>query len=215
MGAVGLHPATEGSPVLEWGVAAAPHPGEAVSGDLHVVQPWRDGVLVAVADGLGHGEEAAVAARRAVAAAARHADESVIGIVRRCHEALVGTRGVAMSVASFNGADQTMSWLGIGNVQGVLVRADPHADPREEPILMRSGVVGLQLPLLRASVTAVARGDLLVVATDGLDPACLARLSRGGPPQAFAERLLARFNRGTDDALVLVARYRGPSRDPS
>jgi hypothetical protein len=29
------------------------------------------------------------------------------------------------------------------------------------------------------------------------------------PPQAAAERILAAFSRGTDDALVLVARYLG------
>lgn len=209
MGALGTRQATQESPVLTWGVAAAAHPGEAVSGDLHVVQAWRDGALVAVVDGIGHGTEAAVAARRAVTAATQHAGESVITIVRRCHEALIGTRGVAMSVASFNVADHTMSWLGIGNVEGVLVRADPRADPQEEAILLRSGVVGLQLPLLKASVTAVAPGDLLVMATDGLAPSCVARLTPTGPPQAFAEQLLARHRRGTDDALVLVAHYRG------
>jgi hypothetical protein len=37
----------------------------------------------------------------------------------------------------------------------------------------------------------------------------VARLTPTGPPQAFAEQLLARHRRGTDDALVLVAHYRG------
>lgn len=200
---------TNASPVLEWGVATAALPGESVSGDLHVVEPWPGGTLLAVVDGLGHGEEAAAAARRAVGTAARHASDSVITLVRRCHEALAGTRGVAMTLASFNTADHTMSWLGIGNVQAVLVRAEPHTDPREEAVLLRNGVVGLQLPLLRAAVTAVAPGDVLVVATDGLDPAALTRLAPSGPPQALADDLLKRYARRNDDALVLVARYRG------
>jgi len=35
-------------------------PGQAVSGDMHLVRPFEDGVLVALVDGLGHGEEAAL-----------------------------------------------------------------------------------------------------------------------------------------------------------
>ncbi len=54
-------------PLIEWGVAAQPLEGEAESGDLHVVQRFPKGVLVAAVDGLGHGPEAAAAARSAVA----------------------------------------------------------------------------------------------------------------------------------------------------
>ena len=46
-------------PFLEWGVAAQALPGEAISGDRHVMQAFPSGALVAVIDGLGHGEEAA------------------------------------------------------------------------------------------------------------------------------------------------------------
>jgi len=50
---------------IEWSVASRARPGEAVSGDLHVVVPTRDGALLGVIDGLGHGEEATAAARMA------------------------------------------------------------------------------------------------------------------------------------------------------
>jgi len=49
--------------VIEWGLAARALPGQAVSGDLHLVQSVGDDVLLAVADGLGHGEAAEAAAR--------------------------------------------------------------------------------------------------------------------------------------------------------
>src|SRR2546428_3103073 len=41
---------------------------------------------------LGHGAEAAAAARAAVAALNRHAQESVLPLLQRCHQALAGTR---------------------------------------------------------------------------------------------------------------------------
>src|SRR5205814_9273794 len=69
--------ASVGAPALiEWGVASLALPGEAESGDRHLVKPVGTGVLVAVVDGLGHGAEAASAAKAAVAALERHATES-------------------------------------------------------------------------------------------------------------------------------------------
>src|SRR5437870_3753009 len=50
-------------PVIDWGVATLAHAGEKESGDLHLVKQVGRGVLVAAVDGLGHGAEAAAAAR--------------------------------------------------------------------------------------------------------------------------------------------------------
>ena len=61
-----------------------------------------------------------------------------------------------------------MTWLGVGNVEGVLIRADTRATPAAESVLLRGGVVGYQLPALQASVVPVSRGDLLILATDGI-----------------------------------------------
>src|SRR6267378_4198238 len=114
-----------GTPALiEWGVASLALPGEAQSGDLHFVKQVRTGALVAVVDGLGHGAEAATAARAAVAALERHATESPVPLVERCHRALQGTRGVVMSVAVFDRSDRSMTWLGVGNVEGLLLYGD-------------------------------------------------------------------------------------------
>src|SRR3989449_4254272 len=95
--------ASVGAPALiEWGVASLALPGEAESGDRHLVTPVGTGVLVAVVDGLGHGAEAASAAKAAVAALERHATESPAPLLERCHRALKGTRGAVMSVAAFS-----------------------------------------------------------------------------------------------------------------
>ena len=91
--------------MIACGVAARSLGGEAVCGDAHAVVPFASGFLVAVVDGLGHGEEATVAAAAAVATLQRFASEPVIDLVRRCHEAVRRTRGVVLSLASFR-ADQ-------------------------------------------------------------------------------------------------------------
>jgi len=48
---------------IEWAVAELAQPGQSESGDRHLVLPTPDGGLVAVVDGLGHGAEAANAAK--------------------------------------------------------------------------------------------------------------------------------------------------------
>ena len=212
MGAVSMRALrTEPSSILDWGFASVALPGESTSGDLHLVQPFADGsgVLVGAVDGLGHGQEAAAAARRAVDTLRDHAHESVIALVRRCHEALHRTRGVVMSLASFNTTDDTMSWLGVGNVEGLVLRADPGAGPAagRETILLRGGVVGYELPQLRGTVVPIAPGDTLIFTTDGIRAGFEVGLATGDPPQRLADQILARFASGTDDALVLVARY--------
>ena len=195
--------------MLEWGLATLALPGHAESGDRHVVQPFPNGVLVAAVDGLGHGEEAAAAAKLAVSILERHAQEEVIALLRRCHEALRGTRGVVMSLASFRAPDSMLTWLGVGNVEGILLRDAANANPRRESLLLRGGMVGAELPPLRVSVIPVMRGDTLIFATDGIREGFTEGLALSDPPQQLADRILARYTKGTDDALVLVARHAG------
>lgn len=190
-------------------MAAASQPGQRRSGDHHVVAELPTGsVLLAALDGLGHGEEAADAAERAAALLRGHAEESVIALTRRCHRELQGTRGVVMTLAQISPQDETLTWLGVGNVEGVLIRGRRSNAPRES-VLMRGGVVGYQLPPLSATVHALTRGDCIVLATDGVRPDFSNDLLPDDVPQRLADRLLSHFRRGTDDALVLVAQYRG------
>jgi serine phosphatase RsbU (regulator of sigma subunit) len=204
--------ASVGTPALiEWGVATLALPGEAQSGDLHFVKPVGTGVLVAVVDGLGHGAEAATAAQAAVAALERHATESPVPLIERCHRALQGTRGVVMSVAVLGGPDGSMTWLGVGNVEGLLLYGDGAArsgSPRAS-LATRGGIVGSELPRLHPVVLPIASGDTLIFATDGIREGFAEGLSREASPQQLADRILARHGKGTDDALVLVARYLG------
>lgn len=189
---------------IAWGWAGSAL--EAESGDLHVVVPFPGGALVVLIDGLGHGPEAAAAAATAIPVLEAHASEPVVGLVQRCHDALRKTRGAVMSLASFRTADSSMTWLGVGNVEAILVRGD---GTRGEAIAVRGGVVGYQLPPLRTSTVRVSPGDALIMVTDGIHRDFTAGFTIEHSPQEIAESILARSNRGTDDAHVVVARYLG------
>ena len=194
-------------PIIDWGWAGSAL--EAPSGDLHVVAPFPGGVLVALLDGLGHGEEAAAASKAALPVLHDHAGDSPLLLVPRCHDALRRTRGVVMSLASFRTADSSMTWTGIGNVEGVLLRARGSPERPDESISVRGGVVGYQLPPLRADALLVFPGDTLIMATDGIRSGFATGLAIENSPQEIAESILARFAMGTDDAHIVVARYLG------
>ena len=76
-------------------------------------------------------------------------------------------------------------------------------------ILLKGGIIGYQLPSLRPLTISVEVGDLLIFATDGIRSAFTRALPVAGSLQEMADYILAKHQRGTDDALVLVARYQG------
>lgn len=195
--------------LVHWGVATLALEGQTASGDLHLVQPVKDGVLISVLDGLGHGEEAAAAARLAVATLERYAEEPPLSLLQRCHVALKGSRGVVMSLARFDAPRGTMTWLGVGNVEGVLHHADWSERSGRASLITRGGIVGSEVPAVQAAVIPVNAGDTLVFATDGIGNGFLSDVSSREEPQRLADHILNRYGKGTDDALVLVARYRG------
>src|SRR6266566_7052570 len=135
---------------IEWAVAELAQQGQSESGDRHLVLPTPDGGLVAVVDGLGHGAEAASAAKVAVRALERGGDRPLAQLFRDCHQSLIGTRGAVISAASFSVPDETMTWLGVGNVEGRLLRAPVSGSPPPDALLVRGGVVGAHLPPLGA-----------------------------------------------------------------
>jgi phosphoserine phosphatase RsbX len=194
---------------IEWSVASRALPGQSVSGDLHVVLPTNAGALISVIDGLGHGEEAVAAARVAAAVMEERANDPVVTLVQHCHQALQRTRGVVMTVLSVNAEDNTVTALGIGNVETSIVRANSQARPRRESVLLRCGVVGYQLPALHASVLPIGAGDVFVFATDGVWEDFSELVTAAESPAQLVEKIMAQKFRGTDDGLVLACKYVG------
>jgi phosphoserine phosphatase RsbX len=195
---------------IEWAVAELARPGQTESGDHSLAMEIPGGAIVAVVDGLGHGAEAANASKTAVRSIERHGGQPVIRVMQACHQSLAGSRGAVVSVAAFSAAEESMTWLGVGNVEGLLLRAQAAATPSRELLLLRGGVVGVHLPALTAAIVPVVPGDTLIFATDGVRSEFLDEIrAHRDAPQTLAGRILERFGRGTDDALVLVARYLG------
>lgn len=193
---------------VAYGVAYACADGEQVSGDTWVALAGDDQVLLAAIDGLGHGAAAGEASERAAETIRAHADEPLPALVRTCHDALADTRGAALTIARIELRARTLTWLGVGNVAGLVAPAAASESAPEA--LLLAGVVGDQLPQLVPVTVALGDGDTLLLATDGIVGANAGELRVPGALGPLAEGLLHRHRHGShDDALVLVARV-GP-----
>jgi negative regulator of sigma-B (phosphoserine phosphatase) len=202
-------PEPGGRPPVEWGMATRCRRGEATSGDLAVVALLPQGVLVAGIDGLGHGSEAARAARKAAEVVRERPSRDLVSLFERCHVALKGTRGAAISLAFLSPSERGMTWVGVGNVEGRVLSGDPSATRPKGSLALVGGIPGHELPPVRTATLAVRPGDVLVLATDGIEAAFADSLDISGSTQAISERILADHWKPTDDALVVAVRYLG------
>jgi negative regulator of sigma-B (phosphoserine phosphatase) len=196
--------------VLERGVAGLAHEGEGRSGDVAVFAPSRRGGVVAVIDGLGHGDPAADAAEAAAEILRAEVERPPQELLQRCHDQLRRTRGAVMTLAWFDLEERSMTWTGVGNVEARFVRAGDSGDARHASPVVLGGVVGFNLPHVRLGTIPLEPGDAVVLATDGVRADFSASLVSGVGAQELAERVLENHGKGTDDALAAVVRYLGP-----
>ncbi|WP_051341203.1 SpoIIE family protein phosphatase [Azospirillum halopraeferens] len=203
----GTMPPTPGP--FAWGVAMVPMTGCDACGDGWSVRP--DG-LALVVDGLGHGEAASVAARRAEAVfAAAPADQDVRDVLVAIHEALRGTRGAVACVLRLHRTDVEFS--SIGNITGAVLSRRGHI-----PLGGRWGVVGYNAVPPPATRVPWEPGDQLVLHSDGcsqLMNLVTDRHLRHADP-ALAAAVLMRDGVGRiDDQTVLVLANRTGCRGSS
>jgi anti-sigma regulatory factor (Ser/Thr protein kinase) len=179
-------------------------PGEQVCGD-----GWRFAVegectALMVADGLGHGPDAAEAAEVALAAFAEAPMESPRQLLERAHRALRGTRGAALMVLQADAGAGVIRSAGAGNVMARLV-----SGTSDRTLLCQHGTAGVTIRSPEETTTPWPAHALLVVFSDGIEsrwkPSSLVPMLKRDP--ALAAAVLARDHcRGRDDATVAVLR---------
>jgi negative regulator of sigma-B (phosphoserine phosphatase) len=75
---------------------------------------------------------------------------------------------------------------------------------------LAAGIVGYRIPEIRpAQAVSLRAGDLIVIATDGIDEDHLDKIDFATTAEAIAEEMLAKHAKKSDDAMVLAARHRG------
>jgi phosphoserine phosphatase RsbX len=198
---------------IEWARAGRPLPSEYTSGDRGIAADIAGkAALFGLVDGLGHGPEAANVALRAIEVIKGASSQRLEVLVQLCHQVLEGTRGVAMTLARVDFADNTLTWTGVGNVTAELVAKAPTGAQVRSSARLTAGIVGYRIPEIRpAQVVSIRPGDLIVMTTDGIDEDYLEHIDFAASATTIAEELLGKHARESDDAMVLTARHRGAS----
>lgn len=178
-------------------IASRNAPNETTCGDCGVVLTGSDHTLVVVADGVGHGPDARLAALRATEVAAANVELPLDRLMEHIDRALVSTRGAAVSMIRIGHTTPQMDFVGIGNVECRARSAKP-IQPLTTP-----GIVGRGLRRVRTWSFPVSPGDVIVLYTDGISSRV--ELDQTTDPALVVNGVLA-YARGTDDALALAIR---------
>ena len=185
------------------GVSVAKH-GEPVCGDAWAWAPQGDGWSVLVADGLGHGSDAARAAGEAVRIYRERAATPAADIVQAAHAALRPTRGAAIAIAEVRPAEGEVTFTGVGNIGGTLLSGG-----RPRSMVSHPGIVGHECRKVQTFSYPWAEGTVVVLYSDGLQSRwTLDRYPRlrGSDPALLAAVLYRDFARGRDDVTVVAGR---------
>lgn len=202
--AVTIFPDGSGAPLV--GGVSIPAPGETQCGDDWAA--WSAGELtsVFVADGLGHGVEAAAASRAAIATFERHAERSAEEVLGLVHDALKSTRGAAVAVAELDSRGGVMRYGGLGNISAVLVKPDGS----EQHLVSLSGIAGHVARRLQLFTHPWLSGSQLVMHSDGIGTHWSMSKYPGlamRRPDVIAGVIARDHRRGRDDATVVVAKH--------
>lgn len=217
----------------EVAILGAPLKGERVNGDFAGFLRLPDALLLLVADGLGHGPEARAAAQLAVASVLgegdpqhnEHGERSVpldapaklLEVASAALSEQRGCRGAVLGVARWEepgalpGHLHRLTFAGAGDVTGIL-----SDDASSERLSSSAWVLGRpgyprapRSSALAEQRLAVGAQPVLALFSDGLQTRAALPVEgalRRQHPLVLAHHLLRTYGRGTDDALVLVAR---------
>ena len=191
---------------VEVGALSVPLAGEDECGDGWGVACDGRGATLLAADGLGHGPEAASAARAALRELAHAPQSEPAPLVEAVHQALRITRGAALAAARIDFDEGVVRFAGVGNIGAYVIDGDSR-----RALVSHNGIVGHNMRKVQEFTVPCPAGALVILHSDGIQtqwdldryPGLTAR-----SPALIAALLMRDFIRRRDDAMVLVVRRR-------
>jgi anti-sigma regulatory factor (Ser/Thr protein kinase) len=191
-------------PRVTVGAICATMVGESVPGDACAVTDVDGNTRVMVADGLGHGIDAAAASAKAVEVFSSESRTTIAELLQDIHLALRSTRGAAVSIAEIDSAAAGLRYVGIGNISATI-----HAPSGTRSLVSHNGIVGHTIQRIQEFSYELPSGALVVLHSDGIRSRWALDAYPGlarRDPTVIAGILFRDFERGRDDATALVAR---------
>jgi len=185
------------------GAVALPSLGQVVCGDAWSTSEKPQRTVMLLADGLGHGDAAAIAARKAVAVFKASTELKPVQILQAIHEHLQDTRGAVVAIACLDPVQKNIHYVSVGNITATLITATS-----KNKLFTHNGIVGLNMPTITESIYPLAERDYLIMHSDGLDSNWSLDQYPNLPcdnPTVIAGLLCRDFRKQSDDVTVIVA----------
>jgi len=183
---------------------AVPYPGERLCGDAWAFHETGERMVVLLADGLGHGREAAEAAQEAIATFRKRQELAPGEILGFLHDALKKTRGAVAAVAEIRPGDRVVTYAGIGNIAASVIGGGA-----SRSLVSHNGTLGMVTSRIQEFRVPWSADGVLVLHSDGLqskwDLSSYAGLA-ARHPAIIAAALLRDFRRQRDDASIVVVK---------
>jgi anti-sigma regulatory factor (Ser/Thr protein kinase) len=162
---IGRHTAhhEQPAPGLQIGAVCVPYPGEAECGDAWTFQGHNGVTRVLVADGLGHGRDAAAASHAAVELFGDLTTYGPAATMERLHGGLRHTRGAAAATLEIDEPQKEVRYCGVGNISAVIVSA-----LGGRHLVSHNGTVGHEARRIQEMTYPWPDGGLLLVHSDGI-----------------------------------------------
>ncbi|MEJ8858769.1 ATP-binding protein [Variovorax robiniae] len=191
---------------LQIGAICLPAPYETVCGDAWAVAIHGGQTSVLVADGLGHGPDAAKASQAALGAFASAPEADVCDTVQRVHRELRTTRGAAVLALRVAMDNNTVTYSGAGNIAGRVL-----SGVFDKSLITQHGTAGVQIRKPQATSLELPAHALVILHSDGIATRWTVEHVRPllqKDPTLLAAVLLRDHTRHRDDATVVVIRPR-------
>jgi anti-sigma regulatory factor (Ser/Thr protein kinase) len=182
--------------------------GEVDSGDAWTaVRDGDGGVTIEIADGLGHGTQAAQASRTAIMTMSERPALSLDNLLHDQHGALRPTRGAAIGIARLQPSLRRLEFAGVGNIAGTIV-----CDDAARKVVSQPGIVGHEMRKVQVYTYPCPSPSAVFLQSDGIGSSANLDNYPGIAQRdaaVIAALLYRDFCRGTDDATVVVAKVAG------
>ncbi|MDI1433101.1 MULTISPECIES: SpoIIE family protein phosphatase [Polyangium] len=186
---------------MDIGTAERPADGETVCGDAHLILERKPRTLILVADGLGHGPHAALAASTLCKYVEEHVEEPLEMLLRGADRAVASTRGAAVMLARVDAQTATLDVAGVGNVA---LRS--WSKEKIQPLPAR-GVLGRGIRHVRIFRYGLVHGDMFALYTDGISGSFDIEQVKHQSATMIARSVLEGYRKSHDDATCVVVRY--------
>lgn len=200
-------------PALTVGAVCLPVQGEEACGDAWAMRAGSKGAVFMLADGLGHGPDAAVAANLAVSIFEKNALRTPHELLTLIHSGLRGTRGAAVVVADVSLETCVVRFAGVGNISALIRSGETSI-----PLISYNGTAGVEARKIREICTPWPEDGLLILHSDGL--ATQGALLKDYPglirkeAALIAGVLFRDYQRVRDDSTVIVIQKTRASTTP-